>query len=162
MRRSFCKDLMTNAGGGGSHGDVSSCGENVNAAPERSRLLLRESREAFWTPQTHPEPSWSPVATRAAAQTTLPSSGPKCKSGPVDLVFLIDGSRSVRPHEFETMRKFMVDILKTLDIGLNATRVGVVQYSSQVRSGLNTAGWLCCCHSNQRPLPVCRCAASSP
>uniref|UniRef100_A0A3P8RR20 Matrilin 4 n=1 Tax=Amphiprion percula TaxID=161767 RepID=A0A3P8RR20_AMPPE len=59
---------------------------------------------------------------------------PKCKSGPVDLVFLIDSSRSVRPHEFETMRKFMIDILNTLDIGLNATRVGVVQYSSQVRS----------------------------
>uniref|UniRef100_A0A8C5DSG0 Matrilin-4-like n=1 Tax=Gouania willdenowi TaxID=441366 RepID=A0A8C5DSG0_GOUWI len=58
----------------------------------------------------------------------------KCKSGPVDLVFLIDSSRSVRPHEFETMRKFMIDILNTLDIGLNATRVGVVQYSSQVRS----------------------------
>lgn len=56
----------------------------------------------------------------------------KCKSGPVDLVFLIDSSRSVRPHEFETMRKFMIDILDTLDIGLNATRVGVVQYSSQV------------------------------
>ncbi|XP_034565973.1 matrilin-4 isoform X2 [Notolabrus celidotus] len=65
-----------------------------------------------------------------------PKAGPeqKCKSGPVDLVFLIDSSRSVRPHEFETMRKFMIDILDTLDIGLNATRVGVVQYSSQVRS----------------------------
>lgn len=52
----------------------------------------------------------------------------------MDLVFLIDSSRSVRPHEFETMRKFMIDILATLDIGLNATRVGVVQYSSQVPS----------------------------
>uniref|UniRef100_A0A3Q2TVC6 Matrilin 4 n=1 Tax=Fundulus heteroclitus TaxID=8078 RepID=A0A3Q2TVC6_FUNHE len=58
----------------------------------------------------------------------------KCKSGPVDLVFLIDSSRSVRPHEFETMRKFMIDILNTLDIGLDTTRVGVVQYSSKVRS----------------------------
>ncbi|XP_056879394.1 matrilin-4 [Takifugu flavidus] len=68
--------------------------------------------------------------------TARPNAGPeqKCKSGPVDLVFLIDSSRSVRPHEFETMRKFMIDILNTLDIGLNATRVGVVQYSSQVRS----------------------------
>ncbi|KAK9529768.1 hypothetical protein VZT92_013858 [Zoarces viviparus] len=68
--------------------------------------------------------------------TARPKAGPeqKCKSGPVDLVFLIDSSRSVRPHEFETMRKFMIDILSTLDIGLNATRVGVVQYSSQVRS----------------------------
>lgn len=71
---------------------------------------------------------WGP-----AAETSVPS-GPeqKCKSGPVDLVFLIDSSRSVRRDDFETMRKFMIDILSTLDIGLNATRVGVVQYSSQV------------------------------
>ncbi|XP_041638950.1 matrilin-4 isoform X2 [Cheilinus undulatus] len=72
----------------------------------------------------------------AVLANARPKAGPeqKCKSGPVDLVFLIDSSRSVRPHEFETMRKFMIDILNTLDIGLNATRVGVVQYSSQVRS----------------------------
>ncbi|XP_071397716.1 matrilin-4 [Centroberyx affinis] len=72
----------------------------------------------------------------AAIATARPKAGPeqKCKSGPVDLIFIIDSSRSVRPHEFETMRKFMIDILSTLDIGLNATRVGVVQYSSQVHN----------------------------
>ncbi|XP_054866753.1 matrilin-4 isoform X2 [Amphiprion ocellaris] len=76
------------------------------------------------------------LLTLAVLTNARPKAGPeqKCKSGPVDLVFLIDSSRSVRPHEFETMRKFMIDILNTLDIGLNATRVGVVQYSSQVRS----------------------------
>ncbi|XP_027002768.2 matrilin-4 isoform X3 [Tachysurus fulvidraco] len=58
----------------------------------------------------------------------------KCKSGPVDLVFIIDGSRSVRPHEFETMRKFMIDIISEMDISPNAARVGVVQYSSQVQN----------------------------
>ncbi|XP_054906305.1 matrilin-4 isoform X4 [Poeciliopsis prolifica] len=74
--------------------------------------------------------------TLAVFTTARPKAGPnqKCKSGPVDLVFLIDSSRSVRPHEFETMRKFLIDILNTLDIGLDTTRVGVVQYSSQVRS----------------------------
>uniref|UniRef100_A0A8D3AC12 Matrilin 4 n=1 Tax=Scophthalmus maximus TaxID=52904 RepID=A0A8D3AC12_SCOMX len=79
------------------------------------------------------------LAVLAAAR---PKAGPdqKCKSGPVDLVFLIDSSRSVRPHEFETMRKFMIDILDTLDIGANATRVGVVQYSSQVNFSLKTHG----------------------
>ncbi|XP_055364962.1 matrilin-4 isoform X3 [Betta splendens] len=72
----------------------------------------------------------------AVPTSARPKAGPdqKCKSGPVDLVFLIDSSRSVRPHEFETMRKFMIDILNTLDIGPDATRVGVVQYSSQVRT----------------------------
>ncbi|KAJ8412139.1 hypothetical protein AAFF_G00144060 [Aldrovandia affinis] len=58
----------------------------------------------------------------------------KCKAGPVDLVFIIDSSRSVRPHEFETMRKFMINIIQTLNVGADATRVGVVQYSSQVQN----------------------------
>ncbi|XP_030581703.1 matrilin-4 isoform X2 [Archocentrus centrarchus] len=76
------------------------------------------------------------LLTLAVLATARPKTEPeqKCKSGPVDLVFLIDSSRSVRPHEFETMRKFMIDIINTLDIGLNSTRVGVVQYSSQVRT----------------------------
>lgn len=30
------------------------------------------------------------------------------------------------------MRKLMIDILNSLEIGLDSTRVGVVQYSSQV------------------------------
>ncbi|XP_061689213.1 matrilin-4 isoform X1 [Syngnathoides biaculeatus] len=66
----------------------------------------------------------------------------KCRSGPTDLVFLIDSSRSVRPHEFRSVTRFIVHILDTLDIGLNATRVGLVQYSSQVRSefSLNSYG----------------------
>ncbi|XP_046881950.1 matrilin-4 isoform X2 [Hypomesus transpacificus] len=73
------------------------------------------------------------LATLAAAR---PKADPeqKCKSGPVDLIFIIDSSRSVRPHEFETMRKFMIDIIHTLDVGANTTRVGVVQYSSQVKN----------------------------
>lgn len=62
------------------------------------------------------------------------AAGPKCKTGPMDLVLIIDSSRSVRPFEFETMRKFMIDIIHTLDISPNATRVGVVQYSSQVKN----------------------------
>ncbi|XP_050968711.1 matrilin-4 isoform X12 [Labeo rohita] len=74
------------------------------------------------------------IAIMAATEARPKSAEPKCKSGPVDLVFIIDGSRSVRPHEFETMRKFMIDIIHELDIGLEATRVGVVQYSSQVQN----------------------------
>uniref|UniRef100_A0A8C2EQB6 Matrilin 4 n=1 Tax=Cyprinus carpio TaxID=7962 RepID=A0A8C2EQB6_CYPCA len=74
------------------------------------------------------------IAIMAVMEARPKSAEPKCKSGPVDLVFIIDGSRSVRAHEFETMRKFMIDIIHELDIGLEATRVGVVQYSSQVQN----------------------------
>uniref|UniRef100_A0A8C0Z9X6 VWFA domain-containing protein n=1 Tax=Cyanistes caeruleus TaxID=156563 RepID=A0A8C0Z9X6_CYACU len=58
----------------------------------------------------------------------------KCRTGPLDVVFVIDSSRSVRPFEFETMRRFMMDIIGNLDVGPNATRVGVIQYSSQVQN----------------------------
>uniref|UniRef100_A0A8C4TR27 Matrilin 4 n=1 Tax=Falco tinnunculus TaxID=100819 RepID=A0A8C4TR27_FALTI len=58
----------------------------------------------------------------------------KCRTGPLDIVFVIDSSRSVRPFEFETMRRFMIDIIGSLDVGPNATRVGVIQYSSQVQN----------------------------
>ncbi|XP_034142945.1 matrilin-4 isoform X10 [Esox lucius] len=74
------------------------------------------------------------LAALAGARPKAAGLEQKCKSGPVDLVFIIDSSRSVRPHEFETMRKFMIDIIHTLDVGMNATRVGVVQYSSQVKN----------------------------
>uniref|UniRef100_A0A8C3S8M0 Matrilin 4 n=1 Tax=Chelydra serpentina TaxID=8475 RepID=A0A8C3S8M0_CHESE len=58
----------------------------------------------------------------------------KCKTGPLDIVFVIDSSRSVRPFEFETMRRFLIDIIQNLEVGPNATRVGVIQYSSQVQN----------------------------
>nr|XP_004663973.2 matrilin-4 isoform X2 [Jaculus jaculus] len=68
-------------------------------------------------------------------ETQLQSAGPPpCTARPLDLVFVIDSSRSVRPFEFETMRQFLVGLLRSLDVGLNATRVGVIQYSSQVQS----------------------------
>uniref|UniRef100_A0A286XDJ4 Matrilin 4 n=1 Tax=Cavia porcellus TaxID=10141 RepID=A0A286XDJ4_CAVPO len=67
-------------------------------------------------------------------ETQLQSTGPRCHTGPLDLVFVIDSSRSVRPFEFETMRQFLVGLLRSLDVGRNATRVGVIQYSSQVQS----------------------------
>uniref|UniRef100_I3MD94 Matrilin-4 n=1 Tax=Ictidomys tridecemlineatus TaxID=43179 RepID=I3MD94_ICTTR len=67
-------------------------------------------------------------------ETQQQPTGPKCHTGPLDLVFVIDSSRSVRPFEFETMRQFLVGLLRSLDVGLNATRVGVIQYSSQVQS----------------------------
>lgn len=67
-------------------------------------------------------------------ETQLQVTGPRCRTGPLDLVFVIDSSRSVRPFEFETMRQFLVGLLRGLDVGPNATRVGLIQYSSQVQS----------------------------
>ncbi|XP_001501805.3 matrilin-3 [Equus caballus] len=56
-----------------------------------------------------------------------------CKSRPLDLVFIIDSSRSVRPLEFTKVKTFVSQIIDTLDIGPADTRVAVVNYASTVK-----------------------------
>ncbi|XP_019367607.1 PREDICTED: cartilage matrix protein [Gavialis gangeticus] len=60
--------------------------------------------------------------------------GTLCRTRPTDLVFIIDSSRSVRPNEFEQVKVFMSQVIEALDVGLNATRVGVINYASAVKS----------------------------
>ncbi|XP_056437548.1 matrilin-3a isoform X4 [Gadus macrocephalus] len=57
----------------------------------------------------------------------------QCRSLPLDLVFIIDSSRSVRPGEFEKVKIFLADMVDTLDVGPDATRVAVVNYASTVK-----------------------------
>ncbi|XP_032398834.1 matrilin-3a isoform X3 [Etheostoma spectabile] len=57
----------------------------------------------------------------------------QCRSRTLDLVFIIDSSRSVRPGEFEKVKIFLADMVDTLDIGSDATRVAVVNYASTVK-----------------------------
>uniref|UniRef100_A0A8C8FSB6 VWFA domain-containing protein n=1 Tax=Oncorhynchus tshawytscha TaxID=74940 RepID=A0A8C8FSB6_ONCTS len=63
----------------------------------------------------------------------FPSAGTHCKSRPLDLVFIIDSSRSVRPTEFEKVKIFLADMVDTLEVGSDATRVAVVNYASTVK-----------------------------
>uniref|UniRef100_H2MAY8 Matrilin 3a n=1 Tax=Oryzias latipes TaxID=8090 RepID=H2MAY8_ORYLA len=57
----------------------------------------------------------------------------QCRSRPLDLVFIIDSSRSVRPAEFEKVRMFLANMVDTLDVGPDATRVAIVNYASTVK-----------------------------
>uniref|UniRef100_A0A665V522 Matrilin 3b n=1 Tax=Echeneis naucrates TaxID=173247 RepID=A0A665V522_ECHNA len=52
---------------------------------------------------------------------------------PIDLVFIIDSSRSVRRAEFEKAKEFLQDMVDSLEIGSDATRVGLVNYASTVQ-----------------------------
>ncbi|KAF1524043.1 Matrilin-2, partial [Eudyptes chrysocome] len=56
-----------------------------------------------------------------------------CNNKRLDLVFIIDSSRSVRPHDFEKVKEFILTILQFLDISPDATRVGLIQYGSTVK-----------------------------
>uniref|UniRef100_A0A3P9M1H1 Matrilin 4 n=1 Tax=Oryzias latipes TaxID=8090 RepID=A0A3P9M1H1_ORYLA len=57
-----------------------------------------------------------------------------CTSANIDLVLLIDGSKSVRPQNFELVKKFVNQVVDSLDVSARGTRVGLVQYSSRVRT----------------------------
>lgn len=61
-----------------------------------------------------------------------------CKTRPTDLVFIVDSSRSVRPSEFEQVKVFLAKVIEGLDVGPNATRVGVVNYASRVKNEVRT------------------------
>ncbi|XP_078098451.1 collagen alpha-6(VI) chain-like isoform X2 [Mustelus asterias] len=50
-----------------------------------------------------------------------------------DIFFLIDGSGSISPENFQDLKRFLVDIMKVFSIGTDQVRVGVVQYADNPR-----------------------------
>ncbi|XP_073401330.1 collagen alpha-1(XXVIII) chain [Dendrobates tinctorius] len=65
--------------------------------------------------------------------------GVKCKEIPMELVFVIDSSESVGPENFEIIKDFVTALVDRVTVGRNATRIGLVLYSLEVRLefGLN-------------------------
>lgn len=63
-----------------------------------------------------------------------------CKGIPLDFVFVIDSSRSIRPNDYEKVKTFIINLLQFLEVGPDATRVGLLQYGSVVQNefSLNT------------------------
>ncbi|KAI4539600.1 hypothetical protein MG293_009995 [Ovis ammon polii] len=59
---------------------------------------------------------------------------PGCTEGPVDLVFVIDGSKSLGEDNFEIVKQFVTGIIDSLAISPKAARVGLLQYSTLVRT----------------------------
>ncbi|XP_036402623.1 collagen alpha-1(XXI) chain [Megalops cyprinoides] len=52
-----------------------------------------------------------------------------CRTAPSDLVFILDGSWSVADTNFEIVKRWLVNITTSFNIGQKFTQVGVVQYS---------------------------------
>ncbi|XP_060091187.1 collagen alpha-1(XXI) chain [Heteronotia binoei] len=52
-----------------------------------------------------------------------------CRTAPTDLVFILDGSYSVGPENFEIVKRWLLNITSNFNIGPKFTQVGVVQYS---------------------------------
>ncbi|XP_075933348.1 uncharacterized protein col21a1 [Anarhichas minor] len=54
-----------------------------------------------------------------------------CRTAPCDLVFILDGSWSVEDVNFEIVKRWLVNITTSFNIGQKFTQAGVVQYSSE-------------------------------
>ncbi|XP_054909896.1 cartilage matrix protein [Poeciliopsis prolifica] len=70
-----------------------------------------------------------------------------CGNAAIDAVFVIDGSKSVRPENFELVKKWINQIIDKLDVSDKNAHVGLVQYSSTVRTEFPLGR-----HSNKKDL----------
>ncbi|KAM6912169.1 uncharacterized protein FYW49_010672 [Xenentodon cancila] len=95
---------------------------NQQSSPLQPRVVPSGS----WRPAQDLSGSTISIATRAALKAN-------CRNRPIDLVFIIDSSRSVRPAEFEKAKEFLQDTVDSLVISSEATRVGLVNYASTVQ-----------------------------
>lgn len=54
-----------------------------------------------------------------------------CETEVADLVFLIDGSKSIQAPEWNILKQTMIGIVKELDVAQDKWRVGVAQFSTR-------------------------------
>ncbi|KAK6326962.1 hypothetical protein J4Q44_G00026070 [Coregonus suidteri] len=58
----------------------------------------------------------------------------ECRSATVaDIVFLVDGSTSISPTNFQLVRRFLHSFIEGLDIGADKVRVGLAQFSNEIQ-----------------------------
>ena len=54
----------------------------------------------------------------------------ECKTGRLDIAFVVDGSGSVGGEHFNTAKDFISEIVDNFDIGPDGVRVGFIQFDS--------------------------------
>ncbi|XP_055083635.1 matrilin-2-like [Periophthalmus magnuspinnatus] len=97
------------------------------------------SCDGFLFQRRRPEPTSAPRQNQMQKHKAKPTTA-QCKMMPLDFVFVIDSSRSIRPSDYEKVKTFIINLLQFLDVGQDATRVGLLQYGSVVQNefSLNT------------------------
>ncbi|CAJ1422349.1 unnamed protein product, partial [Effrenium voratum] len=87
-----------------------------------------------WVQQLHAmRPAISQVDEIAEQQLTqLLSSRKECKQD-MDIAFLLDGSWSVRPEDWDSLKNFMSKTVQQFQLGTEKLQVGIVQYTDTAR-----------------------------
>ncbi|KAM4542790.1 uncharacterized protein PAE49_019290 [Odontesthes bonariensis] len=104
--------------------------------PSHRQPPLRTQQFSVRQQEAAPSESWQPARESIGSPVSIRNSAAtrsNCRNQPIDLVFIIDSSRSVRPAEFEKAKDFLQDTVDSLAIGSDATRVGLVNYASTVQ-----------------------------
>lgn len=73
-------------------------------------------------------PGFAPTQTFSSV---VPES--RCTAAPLDFVFIIDSSRSIRPRDYQKVKTFVINLIQFLEVGPDATRVALLQYGSVVQ-----------------------------
>jgi len=60
-----------------------------------------------------------------------------CIHHPADIVFVLDGSSSIWPPDFQKQLDFVQHVIDQFDVGTNKTHVGVMTFSSDVETIFN-------------------------
>lgn len=53
-----------------------------------------------------------------------------CIAKVADIVFVVDSSGSIGLENFQKVKQFIKDVIMTFDVGLNRTRVALIEYST--------------------------------
>ncbi|CAK5070046.1 unnamed protein product [Meloidogyne enterolobii] len=114
------------------------CVNTSNECADRSLNTCDESADCIDTPQGYTCQCFNGYIDVSVSAhlppgrvCTVETSCPKQKT---DLIFLIDGSGSIGSQVFRNeVLRFIKEFIELFDIGLDNTRVGLIQYSDQVR-----------------------------
>merc|ERR1711879_1061555 len=116
----------------------------VNTAPGAVALTASPSNQPTAFPTS--EPSFNPTGSPSNQPTAFPTSEPSFNpteactvQSPVDIIFVVDGSKSVGANGFELSKQFVGEVADRFTISPSDTQIAIVQFSSAYQQELSVS-----------------------